>query len=458
VSLDLSNTDFRKPRPDKARLIAYDLISQVNEEGAYANLRLPDLLKSSELEQRDRALATELSYGTLRMQGRYDYFISKKIDRPLAELDPKILNLLRMGMHQLDYMRTPDHAAVSATVEVARYVAGESKASYVNAILRAITRDENYSAAIQLDAALSPTEKLAIEHSHPEWIVKSFYDQLKDWDKVEELLRIDNQPAAPHLVAWPGKSTVQDLLGTGGEALTLSSFAIRSDHLPTEYPEINSRSAGVQDLGSQIVAETFYNTQRISPERTLAWLDMCAGPGGKAALLYNLVETTRPQDSFTANEPTAHRAELVARVIPSSLITQIDGRDSASFGTTYDRILVDAPCTGLGALRRRPEARWRRTPGDLKNLVALQRELLDSAYQLLNPGGVIGYSTCSPHLAETMGQVLDFTHRHKDMKVLPVADFEHRPTGGENADGTLQLWAHIQESDSMYLALLQKPL
>jgi 16S rRNA (cytosine967-C5)-methyltransferase len=111
----------------------------------------------------------------------------------------------------------------------------------------------------------------------------------------------------------------------------------------------------------------------------------------------------------------------------------------------------------LGALRRRPEARWRRTPSDLKNLVTLQRELLDSAYQLLNPGGVIGYATCSPHLAETMGQILDFTHRHKDMKVLPVADFEHRLTGGENADGTLQLWTHIQESDSMYLALLQKP-
>jgi len=454
----LSNTDFRKPKPDKARLLAYDLISQVNQEGAYANLRLPELLKASELEQRDKALATELSYGTLRMQGRYDYFISKKIDRPLTELDVKILNLLRMGMHQLDYMRTPDHAAVSATVELARFVAGESKASYVNAILRAITRDQDYSSAISQDQSLTHIEKLAIEYSHPEWIVKAFHDQLKDWGAVEELLRIDNQPAAPHLVAWPGKSTTEELLRTGGEALTLSSFAVKSDHLPTQYPEIESRNAGVQDLGSQIVAETFYNTERLSPASTLSWLDMCAGPGGKAALLYNLVETTRPQDSFTANEPTAHRAELVARVVPSALITQHDGRDSDSFGSTFDRILVDAPCTGLGALRRRPEARWRRTPTDLKNLVTLQRELLDSAYRLLNPGGIIGYATCSPHLAETMGQILDFTHRHKDVKILPVAEFEHALTGGENADGTLQLWSHIQGSDSMYLALLQKPL
>ena len=458
MSRSLSNTDFRKPKPDKARLLAYDLVSQVNQEGAYANIRLPDLLKASELEQRDRALATELSYGTLRMQGRYDYFISKKIDRPLAELDPKILNLLRMGLHQLDYMRTPDHAAVSATVELARFVAGESKASYVNAILRAITRDVDYADSIQKDGSLSDIEKLSIAYSHPEWIVKAFHDQLKDWAKVEDLLAVDNQPASPHLVAWPGKSTVEDLLKTGGEVLPLSSFAIRSDHLPTEYPEIMSRSAGVQDLGSQIVAETFFNTQRLNSESNLAWLDMCAGPGGKAALLYNLVETTRPQDSFTANEPTAHRAELVARVVPSARITQNDGRDSSSFGTTFDRILVDAPCTGLGALRRRPEARWRRTQTDLKNLVALQRELLDSAYQLLNPGGIIAYATCSPHLAETMGQVLDFTHRHKDMKILPVINFEHAATGGENEDGTLQLWTHVQGSDSMYLALLQKPL
>ncbi|CAB4531983.1 unannotated protein [freshwater metagenome] len=458
MSQRLSNSDFRKPKPDKARLLAYDLISQVNQDGAYANIRLPDLLKVSQLEQRDKALATELSYGTLRMQGRYDYFIAQKIDRSIAELDPKILNLLRMGMHQIDYMRTPDHAAVSATVEVARFVAGESKASYVNAILRAITRDTNYSNAIAADSALSATERLSIEYSHPEWIVKAFYDQLKDWDKVEELLRIDNLPVAPHLVAWPGKSTVENLLETGGRELPLSSYAIESDHLPSEYPEIESRRAGVQDLGSQIVAETFYNTAKLSLDSAISWLDMCAGPGGKAALLYNLVETSRPQDIFTANEPTAHRAELVARVVPSSLITQNDGRDWAAFGATYDRILVDAPCTGLGALRRRPEARWRRTPNDLKNLVALQRQLLDSAYELLNPGGVIGYATCSPHIAETMGQILDFTHRHKDMKILSVADFVKSPTGGENPDGTLQLWSHIQHSDSMYLALLQKPL
>ena len=452
----LSNTDFKKPRPDKARLLAFDLISQVNREGAYANLRLPDLLKSSTLDQRDKSLATELSYGTLRMQGRYDYFISRLIDRPLTELDPKIHDLLRLGLHQLEYMRIPDHAAVSATVEVARYVAGESKASYVNAILRAVTRDLNIFDSIDSNEQLSDIQKLSIKFSHPEWIVKAFYDQLKDWESVEQLLRVDNEPAAPHLVAWPGKSTVADLVKTGGSPIEYSSFAVLSDHLPTEYPEVMARRAGVQDIGSQIVAETFFNTKNHNRRESMSWLDMCAGPGGKAALLYNLVETQLPVDSFLANEPTQHRAELVARVVPSTKVVSHDGRDVEAFGQKFDRILVDAPCTGLGALRRRPEARWRRTPADLKNLVSLQRELLDSAYQLLKPGGVIAYATCSPHLAETVGQVLDFTYRHKDMNVLPVQSFEHMPTGGENADGTLQLWTHLNASDSMFLALLEK--
>jgi 16S rRNA (cytosine967-C5)-methyltransferase len=217
-----------------------------------------------------------------------------------------------------------------------------------------------------------------------------------------------------------------------------------------------ARRAGVQDIGSQIVAETFFNTKNHNRRESMSWLDMCAGPGGKAALLYNLVETQLPEDSFLANEPTQHRAELVARVVPSTKVVSHDGRDVEAFGQKFDRILVDAPCTGLGALRRRPEARWRRTPADLKNLVSLQRELLDSAYQLLKPGGIIAYATCSPHLAETVGQVLDFTYRHKDMNVLPVQSFEHMPTGGENADGTLQLWTHLNASDSMFLALLEK--
>jgi len=445
-----------KPKPDASRLLAFDLISQVNREGAFANIRLPELLRASELEQRDRAFVTELSYGTLRMQGKHDFAIRAKIDRPFEELDPKIVDLLRMGIHQIFEMRVPLHAAVSETVELARKVVGESKGSYVNALLRSISSDELIYENLASDPKISDLQKMIVLYSHPEWIISAFHDQLRNWDAVKELLQANNLPAKPNIVVWPGKSTVAEILETGGSVLALSDYGVESDHLPNEYPAIRDKRAGIQDVGSQLVTEIFYATRDLGNGES--WLDLCAGPGGKAALLYNLLLNDGSNSDFLANEPTAHRAELVARVIPRDRIVEFDGRDNKSFGRSFDRILIDAPCTGLGALRRRPEARWRKTLQDLKELVPLQRALIDSAYEMLEPGGVIGYATCSPHLAETTAQVLDAQHRHKDLQVLDISKISPRGSTGVKADGTLQLWTHLNQSDAMFLALLRKPL
>jgi len=445
-----------KPKPDASRLLALDLISQVNREGAFANIRLPELLRASELEQRDRAFVTELAYGTLRMQGKHDFAIQAKIDRPFEELDPKIVDLLRMGIHQIFEMRVPVHAAVSETVELARKVVGESKGSYVNALLRSISSDEGIYEKMALDPAVSDLTKLSVLYSHPEWIISAFHDQLRDWDAVKELLQANNTPAKPNIVVWPGKSTLSEILEIGGTALELSNFGVLSDHLPNEYPAIKDKRAGIQDVGSQLVTEIFYATRTLGSSQH--WLDLCAGPGGKAALLYNLLLTDGSNSDFLANEPAAHRAELVARLIPRDHIVELDGRENKSFGRKFDRILIDAPCTGLGALRRRPEARWRKTLADLKELVPLQRALIDSAYEMLEPGGVIGYATCSPHLAETTAQVLDAQHRHKDLEVLDISSTSPRGATGVKSDGTLQLWTHLNQSDAMFLALLRKPI
>ena len=449
----MNSKQFSKPKPGAARLLAYDLISQVNRGGAYANLRLPELLDKSELELRDRAFVTELAYGTLRMQGKHDYAISKKADRSFSELDEKIVDLLRLGIHQIFEMRVPIHAAVGETVEVARAVAGESKASYVNAILRSISSDLEIYERLESDTTVSDIEKLAILYSHPTWIISAYYDQLKDWQEVIALLKINNIPASPHIIAWPGKSTVNEILETGGTKLPLGTYSVLSDHLPNEYPAIKDKRAGIQDMGSQLISEIFYATR---DESAVQWLDLCAGPGGKAALLNNLLSQDSNTYEFLANEPSEHRAELVARVVPKSMIVSFDGRDSASFGKKFDRILIDAPCSGLGALRRRPEARWRRTLNDLKELLPLQRELIDSAYEMLNPGGIIAFATCSPLLAETKGQVLDAQYRHKDLRILDISEYSPANRTGVNADGTLQLWTHLDGSDSMFMALLQK--
>ena len=415
----MNSKGFSKPKPGAARLLAYDLVSQVNRNGAYANLRLPELLADSDLDLRDRSFVTELAYGTLRLQGKHDYAISKKADRPINELDEKIVDLLRLGIHQIFEMRVPIHAAVGETVEVARAVAGESKASYVNALLRSISTDLDMYDVLQNDPKVASIEKLAILYSHPTWIINAYFDQLKDWAAVEDLLRTNNVPVAPHVVAWPGKSSVSEILEVGGDKLSLGTYSVLSNTLPNDYPAIKDKRAGIQDMGSQLIAEIFYATKSDVP---LKWLDLCAGPGGKAALLHNLLQTNNPKDSFLANEPTAHRADLVARVVPKEKIVSLDGRDWESFGEKFDRILIDAPCSGLGALRRRPEARWRRSLNDLKDLLPLQRDLIDSAYEMLNPGGIIGFATCSPLLAETKSQVLDAKYRHKGLEILDISN------------------------------------
>jgi len=440
---------LRKANPDATRLLVFDLLSQVNREGAYANIRLPDLLSKSKLNAKDRALATEMAYGTLRMQGLLDHIAGKFTDRPFNELDPKIQDLLRMGIYQLTQMRIPDHAAVGETVEVARMVAGDSKSSYVNAILRKVSGDKAQLAELDL---LPIVEKLSIKYSHPIWIVNAFYDQLKSWESVEQLLAADNQATRPDLVAWPTKSTEAEFLNAGAQKIESIKNGFTIEAIPSEFTPVIERRAGVQDRGSQIVVEDLLATWRPG----LKWLDMCAGPGGKAAYLYYSLKSLEESVDFLANEPVPHRAELVKRVIGNEIVVSFDGTKPESFTGQFDRILIDAPCTGLGALRRRPEARWRKKPSDLKELVSIQHQLLESAYRLLLPLGIIAYVTCSPHISETKAQVANFLADHDDMKILDISSLVGANQSGINPDGTVQLWTHLNQSDSMFIAFLQK--
>jgi 16S rRNA (cytosine967-C5)-methyltransferase len=429
--------------------LAYELITQVNREGAFANIRLPELLRKSKLLPIDRNLATEISYGTLRMQHRHDFVAKKFIDRDFESLDSQIQDLLRMGIHQLTQMRIPDHAAVSETVEVARYVAGDSKASYVNAVLRKVSTDFEIEESIK---DLPTAEKLSIQYSHPSWIINAFYDQLKNWDEVEELLQANNKAAKPDIVRWPGKSTIEEFAQLGAQSILGVVNGYQIENIPSEFAPIIERRAGVQDRGSQIVVENFLATWKPN----LGWLDMCAGPGGKAAYLFHSLNEREASADFLANEPIPHRAELVKRVVNNQQVVSFDGRESKNFGRSFDRILVDAPCSGLGALRRRPEARWRRTLKDLKELVVIQRELLASAQQLLNPGGMIAYVTCSPHLSETKAQIMNFLFDFPDMKLVNIGNFTGSNSTGVLPDGTVQLWSHRDDSDSMFMAILEK--
>ena len=442
---------FKSPKPDAARLLAFDVLTEVNRNDGYSNLLLPQALNASKLDDRDRSLVTELLYGTLRMQGKHDWVLAQVSDRPWSEVDPGIVDICRLGVHQIHEMRIPDHAAVAATVEVARKRIGESKASFVNALLRSVTRKSIEDWFAPLTTLSDPVERLAITYSHPEWIVSAYYDLLKDWIEVESALRINNEAAIPTLVSWPGFSTQQDLLDIGGEPTEFSPYGVHWKGNPGALDLIKARKIGVQDEGSQLVAQVFSKAAAGN-----SWLDLCAGPGGKAALLSSIARERGI--TFTANEISQARAELVKQVVHGDRVIVSDGRLIGLSDEKFDAILIDAPCTGIGALRRRPEVRWRRTLQDLRALTQLQRELVDSAIQALNPGGVLGYATCSPHLAETSIQIADIKNKHSNLQQIIVDDFLPSSLHDATRDGAMSLWTHKHGTDAMYLALFRKKI
>ena len=448
--LSSSGSSFRKPRPDASRLLAFEIITQVNRHEAYANLLLPKALGENSLEQRDKGFVTELVYGTIRMQGRHDWILSQVSQRPWESVDEGIVDVARLGVHQLHEMRVPTHAAVSATVELARKVLGESKATYVNALLRKVSARSLEEWLVFVDEIPDQIERLSIRYSHPEWIVSAYFDLLKEESEVLKALQANNVPASPTLVAWPGRSTQAELVALGGTATVYSPFGSTSVEIPSEIDLIRKRLAGVQDEGSQLVAHVFSKAAMNQAN----WLDLCAGPGGKAALISSIAMQNGKE--FFANEISPARARLVEQVIAGGEVWAGDGRSLSERGRSFGAVIADVPCTGIGALRRRPEVRWRRKPSDLSGLTKLQAELLDSAISLVNIGGIVGYATCSPHLAETKVQVSSALKRHLNIRQISVEPFLPANLKDAVVNGSMQLWTHRHGTDAMFLTLFER--
>ncbi|MFF0385630.1 RsmB/NOP family class I SAM-dependent RNA methyltransferase [Streptomyces sp. NPDC004286] len=456
---------YRRPQKDPVRVLAFDALRAVDERDAYANLVLPPLLRKArengDFDARDAALATELVYGTLRRQGTYDAIIARCVDRPLREVDPPVLDVLSLGAHQLLGTRIPTHAAVSASVELARVVLGDGRAKFVNAVLRKIAQHDR-DGWLELVAPPydeDPEDHLAVVHSHPRWVVSALWDSLGGGRAgIEELLAADNERPEVTLVARPGRATAEELLTEDAAvAGDWSPYAVRLTEggEPGAVAAVREGRAGVQDEGSQLVALALANAPLDGPDET--WLDGCAGPGGKAALLAALAAERGA--TLLAAEKQPHRAGLVAKALagnpgPYQVITA-DGTRPPWRSGTFDRVLMDVPCTGLGALRRRPEARWRRRPEDLDNFAPLQRALLRTALDSVRVGGVVGYATCSPHLAETRAVVADLLKQHPDAELIDARPLlPGVPDLGEGPD--IQLWPHTHGTDAMYLALIRR--
>ncbi|KQZ84645.1 methyltransferase [Microbacterium sp. Root166] len=449
-----------------SRRVAYDTIRAVHESDAYANLLLPTSIQRAGLDTADAALATELTYGTLRRQGTYDAVIAIAADRTIAEIDPAVLDALRLGVHQLLSTRVASHAAVNESVDLARAAGGRGAAGFANAVLRRVSRDTPGDWMTRIAAgARSDDEQLGLLFSHPVWIVRAFRRALTAEgraDELEALLTADNAAPKVTMAALPGLADVPD----DARRTPFSPLGFR---LGGGDPEGLIRSSGgrirVQDEGSQLAALAL--TRALPVREGERWLDLCAGPGGKTAVL--AAEALEHGALLEANEISPARAGLVRRAIegvPLEVpVSEQDGRvRAAEAPETYDRILVDAPCTGLGALRRRPEARWRKAPGDVPELTDLQRELLSAAVTALKPGGVVAYVTCSPHLAETAGVVAEVRREWgaaleevSAREVLTrIADTDPGLAPQADGSGRAQLWPHRHNTDAMSITLLQR--
>ena len=448
----------RPPVEDPARQAVLDVLAAVRERDAYANLALPSLLRQRGINGRDAALATELCYGTCRAQGLLDAVLQSCMDRALSEVDGELLDALRLGSYQLLRTRVPSHAAVGTTVDLVRAGRGSAATGFVNAVLRRVGEQDEQSWVRAVAPALEddPVGHLAMAHPHPRWIAQAFADALAgDLNELANALAADDARPLVHLAARPGRISAAELAAAIGG--TPAPYSPHGVHLaeggdPGELAAVREHLAQVQDEGSQLVTLALAATPLDGTDAR--WLDLCAGPGGKAALLGALAISRGA--TVDAVEKAEHRARLVDQACAGLPVTVYvaDGRDSGLPDRAYDRVLVDAPCTGLGALRRRPEARWRRQLNDVAGLVRLQRELLIAALRLARPGGVVAYVTCSPHLDETAGVVTDVVRRTRAewLEAKPV--FPGLPQLGDGPH--VQLWPHRHGTDAMFCALLQR--
>lgn len=368
-----------------ARAVALEALDSV-DNGAFANLVLPKILDTSELERRDRDFATTLTYGTIRMRRAVDHLIDSLVDRPL---EPEVRNLLRLGAYQLKWLDVPPHAAVSEMVDMTPHRAR----GLVNAVLRKISNRH------------FEWPDLATELSYPDWIVERLSDDLGS-QEAENALRRMNDP-----------------------------------------PPVSVRPDGYfQDLASQGVAEA------VSEHTTADALvfDACAAPGGKATAIARGTDRT-----VVASDLQPHRVRLVAqntRKLGADNVAAMvaDGKRPPVRPKSVDAVLVDAPCSGLGALRRRPDARWRIQPNDVINLSRLQQRLLERTLETLRPGGLLAYSACTMTAAETSDIDEWLRATHPDLEPLPARPGPWRPLGR----GSLLL-PQDADTDGMYLLLLR---
>ena len=416
---------------DKARAAAVKVVFDVNERGAYSNVALSKILKTDNLSDIDRRFCTELIYGTVKAGRSIDWIISKYINRPLKKVDPKVLAILRVGIYQIFFLdRVPNSAAVNESVELAKkYGIGSSK--FVNAVLRSAIREP--------DKAKFPTgdtvEGIALSMFHPQWLVERWIKQF-GIEETKLICAADNEEPPLTLRVNTLRTTREEILKSlqaqninaelssiTAEGIIIKSGAGSLDKLDV----LQNGLCQVQDESSMLVAH------ELNPQSNDFVIDCCAAPGGKSTHIAELMKNAGHVIAVDIHEHKIKQIKSNASRLGINIIKPLllDARKIGDkFTDKADRVLVDAPCSGLGVLRRKADLRWKKTPDDLKNLPTLQLEILNSASEAVKINGTLVYSTCTLECAENEEVVNKFLSTHDNFKL------EHMKTLLPHVDGT----------------------
>ena len=448
-----------------ARSVALDTLVKVAEKKAYSNLQLNRALQEAELSRADAGLATELVYGTIQRMNTLDYVLQRFVAKGFGKLTPWVLQLLRMSAYQLIYLtRVPPHAVVHEAVELAKQRGHRGISGMVNGVLRSLQRSED---KLALPASLPVDERISLAHSHPLWLVRRWISAYGE-EKTEAMCRANNEPPHASIRVNSGRKSREEVLALlheeGYEAVPspLAADGIVVTRGGNLADTIGFRNGWwtVQDESSMLVAEA------AAPASGMQVLDCCAAPGGKTT---HLAERMGDEGVVWANDLHPHKRQLIdaqAERLGLQSIRTMTG-DATELGeqlaeASLDLILLDAPCSGLGVIRRKPEIKWSKSEADIRSVTEVQARLLDAAAPLLRPGGRLVYSTCTVDPAENNEQIDRFLELHPEFVLdadwLPALLGRLRQGGavGENFDGRLQLLPQHFGTDGFFISVLRK--
>ncbi|WP_153731238.1 16S rRNA (cytosine(967)-C(5))-methyltransferase RsmB [Sporosarcina obsidiansis] len=428
---------------------ALSILMDIENEQAFSNLLLHKTIELYDLPQKDRALLTELTYGTLQQQMTLDYYLAPFIR---GKLQPWVRQLLRMSVYQIIYLsKIPPHAVVNEAVKIANKRGHKGVSSMVNGILRSILREGVPS----LDEIGDPITRLSIETSHPEWLIRRWIEQY-GMEEATAIAVVNNLPPITTARINSTKTNRGEVIGllkkedvqaTPGN-MTAQSIQVQSGNLASTEA-YKQGLLTVQDESSMLPALA------LEVEPGMKVLDMCAAPGGKTT---QIAECLKDDGEVQAHDLHPHKLRLIEQNAQRLGLTSIqtNSGDSRELLKTYepqsfDRVLVDAPCSGLGVIRRKPEIKYKKTISDIENLSVIQKDLLRVASQLVKKGGRIVYSTCTIDKTENEAVIEWFLQENPDFELAPLQLIDQT-----NDNKYLQILPHQYESDGFFVAALQR--